>query len=506
MDTERTVNIGDRVRIVGKHPADLVMGAEAKIAGVVRNRGVVTYVLREATFNGEPCPCMDDSYLWGASRDDFELILPQGRMTVAELAVLREKYGRDGHEFKDYEADRDINQCLAHIEAADKELEDVRARAVIECEAVKREEEKYRMGFFVLHDEHETLKRTVGKCATKISSLEAELSALRQGEPVAYIHCASSGEWGVEINGSHTLAALDGKLFLQSKPLFLHTLPPPPSSRPAAHRITSPDGSVQFVDGNNTAMWNINDKIEPLFTSPQYANQIMGNKLAGVEKTLGVTIGTIHEQEKKIRELTAELEIVRKEAADCSNTPAIEMIASERRRQIRKGHDAAHDAAHTDGTIRVAAELILTAFRKQLYKPDKDAKWPLLLAMKVQKKYGHDPIYILTIAASMLAAEIDRLLVLKDTIHKSALAPTPVARTMLIDDTMRTVADVLVEARLVDHLSEAWIKLDKGAVKVDGIVTRSRLKCFFPHGTVVQVDNATVVLNHDPNEFAARED
>lgn len=94
---------------------------------------------------------------------------------------------------------------------------------------------------------------------------------------------------------------------------------------------------------------------------------------------------------------------------------AIELIADERRRQIDKEYDAAHDDAHDGGQIATAAGMILYDMQGGTHTTDieclddPDASWMEQLAAHVLIKYGEDPIHRLTIVAAMVAAEIERL-------------------------------------------------------------------------------------------------
>jgi hypothetical protein len=99
---------------------------------------------------------------------------------------------------------------------------------------------------------------------------------------------------------------------------------------------------------------------------------------------------------------------------------AIRLIEYERRRQVERGYTAAHDDKHTDGSIALAAEAVLAAdspegvagLRATMGAGD---VWPFKLAMHIGEKYAGDKVRIYTIAAAMLAAEIERL-------HRAAAA------------------------------------------------------------------------------------
>jgi hypothetical protein len=84
------------------------------------------------------------------------------------------------------------------------------------------------------------------------------------------------------------------------------------------------------------------------------------------------------------------------------------MISMERASHEARGWDAAHDDAHDRGDLALAAALILVS----LVDPDeRGVAYPLEscdLARHVVEKYRNDPVHRLTIAGSLVAAEIDR--------------------------------------------------------------------------------------------------
>lgn len=95
---------------------------------------------------------------------------------------------------------------------------------------------------------------------------------------------------------------------------------------------------------------------------------------------------------------------------------AIQLIALERRRQIEKGYDAAHDDTHKHGEIAEAAERIIHAVQYPghpmtsigpVWYPS--LQHPSQWHLHIIAKWKHDPIRMLTIAAALLAAEIERL-------------------------------------------------------------------------------------------------
>lgn len=92
------------------------------------------------------------------------------------------------------------------------------------------------------------------------------------------------------------------------------------------------------------------------------------------------------------------------------------LISLERLRQKEdKGFDAAHDDAHDDGSLLLAAGKIAmdcsggTHPTDPELEDDEEADWTDRLAAHVLRKYADDPIRRLAIAGAMIAAEIDRL-------------------------------------------------------------------------------------------------
>jgi hypothetical protein len=94
----------------------------------------------------------------------------------------------------------------------------------------------------------------------------------------------------------------------------------------------------------------------------------------------------------------------------------IELIAAERKRQVKKGWTAKHDSGHTDGELSMAASVYaeIASHRTHPRRP-----LPLLDAVKEasdrwpwngdELKAEFDPIENLVKAGAMIAAEIDRL-------------------------------------------------------------------------------------------------
>jgi len=77
-------------------------------------------------------------------------------------------------------------------------------------------------------------------------------------------------------------------------------------------------------------------------------------------------------------------------------------IEAERIRQLDHGFDSAHDAAHTDGSLVVAAAALLGTLR--IF--DRE-EWVARWARHMYDVHSHREL--LVIAASMIVAEIDRL-------------------------------------------------------------------------------------------------
>lgn len=94
----------------------------------------------------------------------------------------------------------------------------------------------------------------------------------------------------------------------------------------------------------------------------------------------------------------------------------LERIAAERQKQIAKGYDAAHDDTHTDGAIVDAAEQLIS--KAQGFNsvgcigkhPDRhDPRHPSQWHLYIMAKWKHDKVKMLTIAAALLVAEIERI-------------------------------------------------------------------------------------------------
>lgn len=94
---------------------------------------------------------------------------------------------------------------------------------------------------------------------------------------------------------------------------------------------------------------------------------------------------------------------------------ALEMIADERDRQLRKGFDSAHDDVHANQEILHAAGWIMNdvdgsaTHLSDAEEDDPDASWMERLAARVREKYGDDKVRRLVIAGAMIVAEINRL-------------------------------------------------------------------------------------------------
>ncbi len=89
-----------------------------------------------------------------------------------------------------------------------------------------------------------------------------------------------------------------------------------------------------------------------------------------------------------------------------------DLIKQERLDQIHlRGYDAASDDEHTDGALLHAALLILLDETGHTLvgvdEPDKSGPWPDQLVLKLRDR--DDPLRALTVAGSLIAAEIDRL-------------------------------------------------------------------------------------------------
>jgi hypothetical protein len=93
---------------------------------------------------------------------------------------------------------------------------------------------------------------------------------------------------------------------------------------------------------------------------------------------------------------------------------AIQLIADERKRQVEKGFNAEHDDSHVDSSIldcavMIANECIPGVTPIQLVEIG-SGDWQIERTVHVREKYGNSKIARLTIAAAMIAAEIDRLI------------------------------------------------------------------------------------------------
>lgn len=85
---------------------------------------------------------------------------------------------------------------------------------------------------------------------------------------------------------------------------------------------------------------------------------------------------------------------------------AMNLIVAERMKQIQKGYTAAHDDKHTDGSLTVAAGLVLSNLYTKTC-AGKDGWWPEQLVASVVEKYPA-PLKRLTIAGALVVAEIER--------------------------------------------------------------------------------------------------
>lgn len=101
---------------------------------------------------------------------------------------------------------------------------------------------------------------------------------------------------------------------------------------------------------------------------------------------------------------------------------AAELIAQERRRQVfEKRYNPEHDDAHGDGSLLAAGILLACDVAglelANVDPPDLNGPWPDQLCLHVGEKYGGNEVRRLTIAAAMIAAEIDRLIRTKEKTH-----------------------------------------------------------------------------------------
>lgn len=94
----------------------------------------------------------------------------------------------------------------------------------------------------------------------------------------------------------------------------------------------------------------------------------------------------------------------------------VALIAAERQRQREKGYDAAHDASVEDaGQLADAAYMVLFEHTQGpgcVDDEDEPEGWEQALALKMRTA---NPIRRLTVAAALIAAEIDRLAALART-------------------------------------------------------------------------------------------
>ena len=89
------------------------------------------------------------------------------------------------------------------------------------------------------------------------------------------------------------------------------------------------------------------------------------------------------------------------------------LIVLERRYQLESGRDAAGDDKHTGKQLANLATLLLSPYDFPAEITDPSIPWAAREASRIYVKHKHDPIMILTIAGACVAAEIDRLLRLK---------------------------------------------------------------------------------------------
>lgn len=88
--------------------------------------------------------------------------------------------------------------------------------------------------------------------------------------------------------------------------------------------------------------------------------------------------------------------------SDAGTAKVLQEIVAERKSQVAKGFDAAHDDTHTDGSLaRCAAAVILA------YEPGDVEGWTAERAAYIVEKYAKRNA--LRVATSMLVAEIERM-------------------------------------------------------------------------------------------------
>ena len=87
-----------------------------------------------------------------------------------------------------------------------------------------------------------------------------------------------------------------------------------------------------------------------------------------------------------------------------------ELINGERQRQASKGFDAKHDDAHDKGElIALAIGVLDDVSFTAAYEPAFDHPWIWETIRHIRKRHGTDTVRMLTIAAAILVAEIERL-------------------------------------------------------------------------------------------------
>ena len=92
-----------------------------------------------------------------------------------------------------------------------------------------------------------------------------------------------------------------------------------------------------------------------------------------------------------------------------------ELIAAERQRQINaEGWDASHDDAHTGKQIQAAAEAYMVYGCNARYQSSPPMLWPW--SEKHWKPIYHDEVRNLVKAGALIAAEIDRLNRIKESV------------------------------------------------------------------------------------------
>lgn len=87
---------------------------------------------------------------------------------------------------------------------------------------------------------------------------------------------------------------------------------------------------------------------------------------------------------------------------------AVELIAAERKNQVAKGYDAAHDDIHHDGSLAsLAAFLAVPEDGYGACVPV--APWASRYADHITEKWEGNRVHQLVIAGALIAAEIERL-------------------------------------------------------------------------------------------------